>query len=591
MKKFLLAISCCVALSASSQVYNFTTCGSTGQFGPNQATADATYASTNLNGLVTISGQGIQEWVVPFTGTYEIQAVGASGGNSTWSGTVLGGLGSDMTGEFSLTAGQVVRILVGQAGETDAVGGGGGASFVSIAGVPQIIGGGGGGASSDQAGVSSVTTQDGTMDGLNLFAGGIAGSGGTACMNFNGNNGGAGGGFSTNGASPNLGGGSESNGYGGLSFLNGGDGGEPGRDDGACSADPYGGFGGGGSATCNTVGGGGGGGYSGGAGGPHLSQCGAGIRAGGGGGGSYNIGINPVNIAGSNTGDGYVNITVLCSPTMITPDVATLSDISGECSTNPPAPTASNDCGGTIAGIPDVALPISTYGTTIVTWTYDDGQGNVTTQTQNIIVTDATAPVPDSTSLPDLPDMCDVNSVPAPTATDNCVGQITGTTTTTFPITTPGPSVITWTFDDGQGNISTQTQNVLNGAVDNGIVLNDAQLSATGLVAAYQWLDCDNAYATIPGEVNQFFTPAVTGNYAVEVTQGSCVDTSACMLVDFTEIGQLELENLSVYPNPSTGEFTIEIDSKIESIEVYDMLGRVMDMSINLTDGTVDGTN
>lgn len=100
-----------LAISASAQTYNFTTCGTSGTNGPDQTAVDAAYLSTNLNGLVTINTQGIQEWTVPFTGNYQIQAVGASGGNSTSSTLRIGGNGSDITGDFFLTAGQVVQIL------------------------------------------------------------------------------------------------------------------------------------------------------------------------------------------------------------------------------------------------------------------------------------------------------------------------------------------------------------------------------------------------------------------------------------------------------------------------------------------------
>ncbi|MCG8579786.1 MAG: hypothetical protein MI866_07720 [Bacteroidales bacterium] len=41
----------------------------------------------------------------------------------------------------------------------------------------------------------------------------------------------------------------------------------------------------------------------------------------------------------------------------------------------------------------DATLPINTLGTTIVTRTYEDGNGNTATQTQNVIIVDGIAPV------------------------------------------------------------------------------------------------------------------------------------------------------------------------------------------------------
>mgnify|MGYP003312091409 FL=1 len=63
--------------------------------------------------------------------------------------------------------------------------------------------------------------------------------------------------------------------------------------------------------------------------------------------------------------------------------------------------------------------------------------------------------------MADVTAECEVTAITAPTATDNCGGSITGTTTTTFPITAQGTTVVTWTYDDGNGNTSTQTQNVV----------------------------------------------------------------------------------------------------------------------------------
>jgi hypothetical protein len=53
--------------------------------------------------------------------------------------------------------------------------------------------------------------------------------------------------------------------------------------------------------------------------------------------------------------------------------------------------------------------------------------------------------------------------------------------------------------------------------------------------ASWQWLDCGNGFAEIPGATFQTFTPTTSGSYAVEITDNGCVDTSACY--DITMIG------------------------------------------------------
>ena len=128
-------------------------------------------------------------------------------------------------------------------------------------------------------------------------------------------------------------------------------------------------------------------------------------------------------------------------------DTAPLADITAECSVaSLTPPTATDNCEGTITGTTTTTFPITTQGTTVVTWIYDDGNGNTSTQTQNVIIDDVTAPVADTAPLADVTAECSVASLTPPTATDNCEGTITGTTTTTFPITTQGTTVDTWTL-------------------------------------------------------------------------------------------------------------------------------------------------
>ncbi|NCU92477.1 MAG: hypothetical protein EBV44_11155, partial [Synechococcaceae bacterium WB7_1B_046] len=312
---------------AAGTAFNFTNAASTGRTGPTQAQINAAYAGTNLAGAVTINTQGIQEWIVPQTGLYRILANGAQGGGN-------GGLGARMQGDFNLTQGQKLFIVVGQQGlgaqDGNACGGGGG-SFVATGNATYttstavIVAGGGGGASPQQGNPGLTTTNGG--QGENCQPGGTNGNGGADASACGSGTGGAGG-FFTDGASGGSWG--SQRGYGFISGAALGGISQSGARDG--------GFGCGGGTHSNNTGGGPGGGYSGGS----APQHGSNFE--GGGGGSYNNGANPVNTQGVQAGNGTVTITPLTSPCVspLTPVVVTVNALT--------APTASNTtitCGQT----------------------------------------------------------------------------------------------------------------------------------------------------------------------------------------------------------------------------------------------------
>ncbi|NBG65711.1 T9SS type A sorting domain-containing protein [Acidiluteibacter ferrifornacis] len=88
---------------------------------------------------------------------------------------------------------------------------------------------------------------------------------------------------------------------------------------------------------------------------------------------------------------------------------------------------------------------------------------------------------------------------------------------------------------------------------------NSPYLTANATNASYKWLDCDNNYTIIPGATNQTFVATANGNYAVEVTQNNCTDTSLCVNVTGVGINKLSNKNeITVYPNPSNGIFIVE---------------------------------
>jgi len=104
-------------------------------------------------------------------------------------------------------------------------------------------------------------------------------------------------------------------------------------------------------------------------------------------------------------------------------------------------------------------------------------------------------------------------------------------------------------------------------------------ISANNSGATYQWLDCNNNYAIIPLETSQSFTATSNGNYAVELTENGCVDTSACIAI--TNVGLLENgfgKMLLVYPNPTHEKFTIDLGTIQENtqITITDILGKLI---------------
>ncbi len=154
-----------------------------------------------------------------------------------------------------------------------------------------------------------------------------------------------------------------------------------------------------------------------------------------------------------------IDVTQSVVITDLTPPLApTLSDITGECSATAAAPTATDACAGAITGTTSDPLTYSTQGTHVITWTFDDGNGNSIDVTQNVVVQDVTPPV--APTLTDVIGECSATAT-VPTTTDACEGIITGTTSDPLTYTTQGTHVITWNFDDGNGNSIQATQNVV----------------------------------------------------------------------------------------------------------------------------------
>ena len=192
-----------------------------------------------------------------------------------------------------------------------------------------------------------------------------------------------------------------------------------------------------------------------------------------------------------------------------------------------------------------------------------------------------TDPVPDVPNLSDLSTMCEITGMdaPAPTATSNCVGTITASPDITFPITDQSITQIVWTYDDKNGNIVTQNQTIYWTPIDITVSLNGDTITANNRNGTYQWLNCDNDNAPIAGENDPLFIATTSGNYAVEITEECRVDTSECVSIIISSLGEfVNYEKLVVYPNPSTYNFKVEFGKVVKNavLEVTNIQGKLV---------------
>ncbi|MDP3667496.1 MAG: LamG-like jellyroll fold domain-containing protein, partial [Sediminibacterium sp.] len=97
--------------------------------------------------------------------------------------------------------------------------------------------------------------------------------------------------------------------------------------------------------------------------------------------------------------------------------------------------------------------------------TVNNGQNILVSVPITVLVIDNQAPQPVIAQLLPMTLQLPGNNLPAivslyPTATDNCRGTITGTTTDALSFTTPGTYSILWKYDDQNGQIVTQLQQI-----------------------------------------------------------------------------------------------------------------------------------
>ena len=142
-------------------------------------------------------------------------------------------------------------------------------------------------------------------------------------------------------------------------------------------------------------------------------------------------------------------------------------------------------------------------------------------------------------------------------------------------ITDLAPGTYTVDITDENGCEATQFVTISEeAAINAAVTMTGNVITAAQAGASYRWIDCDEE-EFIAGATSQTFTPVANGNYAVEVTVNDCSEISECMTIATIGLNELSVTGMSVYPNPSNGQVTIEVAAATEVV-IYDMIGNIV---------------
>jgi hypothetical protein len=125
------------------------------------------------------------------------------------------------------------------------------------------------------------------------------------------------------------------------------------------------------------------------------------------------------------------------------------------------------------------------------------------------------------------------------------------------------------TIPNAAGCDSIITINLTINSTDVSVTNSSPTLTANATGATYQWLDCNKNFTKINNAKSRAYVVNSNGNYAVEVTQNGCIDTSLCINLSNVQI----LENtfgtsVKLFPNPTNNEVNIELGKHYNEVSV-----------------------
>jgi len=119
-------------------------------------------------------------------------------------------------------------------------------------------------------------------------------------------------------------------------------------------------------------------------------------------------------------------------------------------------------------------------------------------------------------------------------------------------------------------------------------VVNDVTLAASPAGMNYTWINCASG-TDAPNGSTANFTAIANGSYAVIVTSAQgCSDQSDCEIIDAVGLDQIANIEMSVNPNPTAGDLTINMPTELTAqAQVFDAQGKLVLDASNVSNGSV----
>lgn len=235
--------------------------------------------------------------------------------------------------------------------------------------------------------------------------------------------------------------------------------------------------------------------------------------------------------------------------------------------------------------IPNSTTPNSGIYTCQVSGTTNGCDGSFSVQ---VIVGDITPPVPTITNLPTITGDCHTTISVIPIAIDNCSGNITATTTDPLSYSNPGIYTIHWTYEDANGNITGQNQNVIIAAPALPTTTNPQQIFCKNnnpTIANIQITGQNIKWYDATGNILASITALINGQtYYASQTINGCESNKTAIQVTVNETpkptGALAQE-FCASANPTLGNLVVAGTA----LKFYDAAGNILLLTTPLVHG------